>query len=137
GSYQRLMPAAPLRYPLQEARPLGQNGLILQETLEVIRQFLGTVITLVRNLGDRLEDDCLQLPWHGLVQFPGLSWLFGSNLPQQFLPVLSLEGGFQRQEFVQAQAEGIDVSAVIHQAPFARRLFRAHVTERAQEVPAL
>ncbi len=55
-------------------------------------------------------------------------------MSQRFFAVVARERGLEREQFVERNAKGIDVGAVIDRDPLGESLFRAHVAQRADEV---
>ena len=67
-----------LRDPIDERRPLRQDRLVVEVTLQVGGQFPGRGVAVGRILADRLEDDRFQLD--GNRSFPGPRGGRGSSL---------------------------------------------------------
>ena len=72
----------------------------------------------------------------GMAESNG-TWRFGlvlDDAAQQDFPVGVREDGLPRQEFVERNSQRIDVGPIIRLGPITRRLFGAHVAERAQDI---
>ena len=65
---------------------------------------------------------------------PRRARLFEGDLAQQLLAVVAREGGLEREQLVERDAERVDVAAVVDDDALGERLLGAHVAERAQEV---
>ena len=119
------MPPRPFARPLPERRPPRQNGHIFQEAPQVLGHFLRCAVTLLGRLGDRFEDDGLQIGRDGGIEAARRRRLLRGKLVQQFLAILAGEGRFQRQQFVERHAKGVNVTALITSNSLA--LLRGHI----------
>ena len=66
-----------------------------------------------------------------------LSWrarVVERDLAQELVAVVAGEGGLEREQLVERDAEGVDVAAVVDDDALGEGLLGAHVAERAEEV---
>src|SRR5205807_3517323 len=108
GRNDRPVPAGPLARPLGQRRPAGADRLVLQEALQVVGQLAGGGVALVGVLGQRLEDDRLQLRRQRRVEAARAERLLEGDLPQQLLAVAAAERRLQRQQLVEGGAQRVD-----------------------------
>jgi hypothetical protein len=123
--------------PLPRRRPAGVDRLVLAEASQVVGQLLGGSVAVLGPLGRRLEHDRLQRHGDGPVDPPGGPRLFKGDLPQQLLAVLAVKRRPQRQQFVQRDAQRVDVAAVVQRHAPGQGLLGAHVAQRADQVAGL
>jgi hypothetical protein len=134
AGHDRLVPPRPAPQSLPQRRPPGVNGLVFQETPEVVGQLLGRGVALLRVLGHRLEHDRFQLDRDGPVPAPRRGRFLEGDLAHDRLGVVAVVRGLQRQQLVERHAERIDVGAVVHGHPLGQGLLRTHVADRADQV---
>ena len=107
--HQRPMAAGPFAHAVDKRRPAGQRRLAGQKTLQIVGQRLGRRVALVARLGHRAEHDRFQIDRHGRIDLSRRDRLFVHDLPQQSLAVVAGVRVRLRQQFVQRDAERIDV----------------------------
>src|SRR5207237_1268027 len=78
-----------------------------------------------------------QLRRHLLVAARKSRRIVRGDAVQQILPVAAGISRLQGQKLEERHAERVDVGAQVYQPRFRRRLFRAHVAERAHQVAGL
>ena len=126
--------AGPFAGALHKGGPAGADGLALQEPVQVVRQVLRGGVASGGFFRHCLEDDRFQIGGDREVDSPGCGWFLFVDLPQECRPVGGVERRPQREQLVERCAERIDIGAMVEHHARALRLFRAHVTERAQQV---
>ena len=140
----------------------GAHGFICQETLNIERKGIGCFVAARAILVDGLHDDPIQISLHQMTQLVGLHvpgrrnrrplvsrdraeaqrGLGRLNLaddPTHFLVTsrdqrLGIEGRTSGQQFIQENAQCINVTASIDVQSTQRRLFRAHVNRGSDEL---
>src|SRR5207245_10150191 len=122
---------------LEQIRAPRMDGLVLEETLEILRQLLGRRVALLRRLGQSLQNDGLQLDRQGFIEASRRTRLIAVNLPKKFLPIFSWKDGLQCQEFVKGRTQAVDIGAQVDQSRSPLRLFGTHVTQRTEQVAGL
>ena len=115
-------------------RPDGSrpDGLVAEETLEILRQLQGAAVALAGFLPEAFEADGLQVPRH-----VGLETGHGHRLVVEHLQDgrqrrLPREGGPAGQQLIEDGPEGIDIRGRANRLAGDHRLFGGHVIGRAQ-----
>ncbi len=106
-------------------RPVGE------EPPEFVAQLRGGGIAVLGVLGDRPVHDRMEIAQHGRLDPAQGPRLLLRHLADQGVPILGLEGGLLGQEFVEGQAQRIDIGAGV--ATALESLGR-HVSDRAHDV---
>ncbi len=130
----RRMPPQPFAHALEESWAAGENGPVFDEAAQGVGEFASAGVAVDGALGDRLQNDGLQLRRHAPVDGARRSWLVVQDLVQQTLVIFAVEHWPKRQQFVESCAERIDVGARVEGGALAGGLFRAHIAQRAEQV---
>ena len=135
GPDDRRVPPRPGPQPLGGRRPTGQDRPAVEEPLQVVGHFLRRRVAVGRILAECLQDDGLQLRGGRTVPADGRGGIVVGDLPDQGVAVAPLEGGPERQQFVERRPERIDVAAVIDDPAPGEDLLGAGVAQRAEQLP--
>ena len=130
GSRRRIAPA-PAPAVLDEAGPPRPDRPIVEESLDVFRQVSGRLVAPFRLPGDRFEDDGLKVARDRPVQALRPRRCVVQDLTQQLAPVGGVEGRAQGQQFVESQAQAVNVTAPVRNAV---ELLRGHITKGPNHV---
>ena len=103
----------------------------MDESLEVLAQLIGRLVTTTRILVDALENDRFQVARYAGIQRARRGWLALDDPVDQLQLIGSRVGRLQRQQLVQRQSQRIDVGP--HIALTFETLGR-HVADRAQNI---
>ena len=132
--HDRSAPSRPLDHSFQRRGTMRQNGLVVEKPIQIVGKLQGGCVPVHRFLGHALEDDCLQISRNERVEPAGRARVFARDLVHERLDIVRLESWPERQHFVERDAQGVDVSPVVDDAPPRERLLGAHVPNRAQQI---
>ena len=127
GPDDRRVSPRPGSQPLGGRRPPGHDRPAVEESLQVVGEFLRSGVAVGRLLAQRLQYNRLQLRGDGGVQSSGRDGIVVGDLPDERVAVASLEGRAERDELVERRAQRIDVASVVDDAPAGQELFGAGV----------
>src|SRR5262245_21463506 len=128
------MPTGPLCCPTREARRAGENRPTFQETAEILGKLLGGRKSLVRELGNRLEHNRLEIDRNQPIPIAKRFAAEARAVDEQ----LRIDGVtcwmMKRRQLIQRNTERINVCAVVDQGRSAQRLFGTHIARRTQNI---
>ena len=122
------------RLALKQPRPAGQYRLVRKEPRQISTQLFGGRVAARWVLGNRLQDDGLQVARNGGVLPARRDGLVERNLPQQLLMVAAAKRRMQCQQFVEGHPQGIDVRTLVDDPAAGLGLLWAHVAQRADHI---
>jgi hypothetical protein len=116
--------------------PLGLDLFSIAKMLQVGGEFLGRRVPLGGLLRHRLLHDRFQVDGDRRVEPPQRRRILRGDFRQHDRIGKIGEDRRQREELVQRDAQRIDVAALVDHAPFAERLFGAHVPQGPHHLAA-
>jgi len=130
-SGHRRVVARPAKQQFGAGVPPGQNRLIQQETLQIVRHLLRRLVTIARIALSGLADDGRQVAWNAGAGLRKGGDVRVPDLPDQLAALLRGKRTPERHQFVQRQTQRVDV------APRVRAAFDrlwGQVAKRADDV---
>ena len=131
---QRPVAATPSPCPAHRRDATGANRPVLKEAAEVGGQLAGRLIAMGRIAGHRLHHYGFQIAGDGRIELARVGRLLVRHLVDQAMAVLLVECRPQRQQFVQRQAEVVDVAAGVG---LPGELLGGHVAKRPHHVAGM
>ncbi len=89
------------------------NGLIFQNAAEIGGEVAGGLVAVGGFFGGRFEDDGFEVGGDCCVELARWGWVVVRELLEESSAVVGSEGGLDGEEFVERDAERIDVGAVV------------------------
>ena len=129
-------PVAPggLDGSLPERGGARQNGEVVEESGQILRQFARRPISVITLFGGGFQDDGFQLHRNGRIVSARRHRFVAGDLRQQGVAVLAIEQRFQGEQLVQCRTQRIDISPVIHHPGAGQGLFGAGIAQCAQNL---
>ena len=134
-AHGRLVPPGPLAGPIRQRRPAGQHRLAAEEPPQVVGHLARPWRSAARG-SLAIAFSTIVSRSTGTAGFdpPRRTGLLVGDPPEELLAIVPVEGVLQREQFVERDAQRIDVGALVDQARLAGRLLGTHVAQRAHHV---